>query len=990
MPKKILLLIGAIIFLSFFIFKYQLYWAIVGKTGIAIAYSLDQFFPLLFTGIVGLWFFYKKTKKNILWNLWKQHSLSIALLFLAVVIVHGLIIGFYFFGEDPTTTLIPSMEPASSTGNVLIERLKGYPLGVFIVSYLFFGTHAWLYNLVTLFIFTLAVIALYALLYILTGKKVPALLGTIFFVTTPVYLDAFTWQTTASGMSLALLVGILFLIMLILFQKTKKPIYYLFSLLFFVAMLKISFVRILGFIVVVFYLFFFPAFSKKFSFKQASLFFLPFFSVWFICLSMQYLMPIHFFEKLFTLITHPYAGVDETLHIRVRSDPLRTDNYFLAIGTLLAYLFVPTQIASYVFSSIKTLLQSLSNGLFNPSLTAITGNILIILTALLSIFSFIKRKNFVFWMILFAIFVMLANIFYIPLFIPDFHSPEGLDNIFMRNYAGNGPGSRYVFMSSLGLGILIAALTYWLLKKRGKYKSFILFGIGLIIIFQAYLSIQSRYEVVSEVKYQSTLPEQIFPMIPRDKKKKILFSTNPEVNSIERKIGGEKWLYAFYPNGELLYINKKEKLLQLIKSGEYKKENIYAFYTNPETFAFADVSQLVRNELVDRIVARPVVLQSDSTTFSSRVTQSEYDMYPFFLQRGVFISHDIQEKFLQPRQITFSLEKEYIPGVFPYLDLLPFSQKRQFPLALWRYANNAPIIDIDNELDTKLQVKTYNKQIAQISQTESQAIIAILKNREELLPQTQFAVSDIVTYDNKIRQKSLLDGVFITNPLKTSDTYFLAETTPTTITLRFPYPITVGRVLLNVPPGFPANLPVNIQIYSSTESTAIIGTMDNAIPTQWSPNKGNLYDIKLQSVLTDSLRIEIIKTTGNPITLDEIIVDDVNALIYSPEEIHEVGKLAQRYVNSWEQLDTLLSINQWNSLTAFYACAEDIDWQKQKKDMSEEIPHVWKASQTPLHYFLTNETLSFSVDCNGSVLRKIILVAPTNPGKFTVNNIVLE
>jgi len=217
MKKKVTIFSFIIVFFSYFSFNASLYWLLVKKTGIGFAYVFDQFSPLLISVSVLFWFFKEKIKKELFITVLKKHGVSCLLIVTIVLLVHGWITGFYFFGEEPTSILAEVITPGSEK---LVNILRGYHWGTYVLSYLLFGTHAWMYNIFTLFLFTLASLTLYVFLYIIFRKKIPALLGTLFFVTTPAYLDTFNWQANASGMSLVLLVSIASLIFLLYFQKT--------------------------------------------------------------------------------------------------------------------------------------------------------------------------------------------------------------------------------------------------------------------------------------------------------------------------------------------------------------------------------------------------------------------------------------------------------------------------------------------------------------------------------------------------------------------------------------------------------------------------------------------------------------------------------------------------------------------------------------------------------------------------------------------------
>src|SRR5258706_936020 len=217
MVKKTFLFSILITSFTLFSFSSQIYWLFVNKIGIGAAYVLDQFFPLLIS-LGTMYYFHTRSLIHLpLRKLWQMHKLQIITITVSILVVHGLILGYYFFGEEPTSILEEGLSPGSTK---LVALLRGYHWGTYIVSFILFGTHAWLYNVFILFLFIAAAILLYFFLYVLFNDTISSLIGVLFFVTTPSYLDTFNWQANISGMSLALCVCLFSLCILIRFQKT--------------------------------------------------------------------------------------------------------------------------------------------------------------------------------------------------------------------------------------------------------------------------------------------------------------------------------------------------------------------------------------------------------------------------------------------------------------------------------------------------------------------------------------------------------------------------------------------------------------------------------------------------------------------------------------------------------------------------------------------------------------------------------------------------
>lgn len=228
MDKRNLLLVILIFIFTIINFNFVPYWLLVYKTGVGTAYVVDQLLPF-FVASFCMAFFLRPDKK--IKSLLALHWKFLLLIVLAIFFTHGKMLGWYFFGEEPVSNLIPVTNNDISWFVTGVAR--GWHISIYILSYLLFGTHALPYNIIILLLFTITAILLYVLLYKLFQKKFPAFIGTLFYVTTPAFQDTFYWQMNISGMSLALSAGILSVLLLINFQKTMRYKYIILSLLFF-------------------------------------------------------------------------------------------------------------------------------------------------------------------------------------------------------------------------------------------------------------------------------------------------------------------------------------------------------------------------------------------------------------------------------------------------------------------------------------------------------------------------------------------------------------------------------------------------------------------------------------------------------------------------------------------------------------------------------------------------------------------------------------
>lgn len=192
-----------ILLLSIPIFQFRVYWLLVDAIGVGFAYFIDQFLPLITTSIVA----FAVVKKNVPIDVVKRYasvsSIPLLIIIISSLVVHGLVLGNYFMGEEPTTIL---SGVTNGDGTALINGiLRGYHYGIYVLSYQLFYTKAILYNAVALVLYIFTAIVLYIFLNQLFNKKViPALVGALFFVTTPAYMDMFFWQSNFSGMPIAL------------------------------------------------------------------------------------------------------------------------------------------------------------------------------------------------------------------------------------------------------------------------------------------------------------------------------------------------------------------------------------------------------------------------------------------------------------------------------------------------------------------------------------------------------------------------------------------------------------------------------------------------------------------------------------------------------------------------------------------------------------------------------------------------------------------
>ena len=720
----------------------SVYRFLVDKIGIGFAYSLDQFLPVIITSIIA----FIVTKRSLPISAVKRylltHSIPILIIVTTTLVVHGWVLGNYFFGEEPNAVLRPV-----NIGEVQNPLdLRGYHLGMYILSYELFSTNIVFYNILALILYILTAIILYIFLTQLLNRKTPALFGTLFFVTTPAYLDMFSWHLHFLGMPLALSVGLLCLISLLVYQKNSKFYFYLLSLMFYLSMLKISFARLHAFIILPLFMCLFPVLSSthfyKSNIKRFALLVLPYVCILSSYLLIVFMLPDNVFIKLFPSLFpgSEYAGADITLTRKVVS----FDGYWVILSLLTAYLFIPSRVAEVYYPKLKEFLHEFPFIPADISLTFFFGTLIIII---LSITGFVALKNIKqTWgrLTAFSLIALFANLVFIPLLIQGYSDITQLDQRIALTSPGSGPGIRYVFVSSMGLAMFVATITFWLSKHR---KSTVIFLVSIfaLLTYYSYLNISSHLDGLKDIHpAQSAVPNNIFSMVPRDGYKKILYSANPAKNAIDKNIGD--WLYAFYKPEELEYTKSLEDVKNLVSGGRYEKNNFYAFYNNPQTQTFKDVSELAKNEIFDNKVSQDTgQLIHDADLYTS-FTKTNNSTFPYVLKRGIYISEDFNQQILSPRKLSISVHKNMLPIQFPYVDgyVVTKDYHDLFPRSILDSLNNKPLIFSIKQINLAFSAKSLNNNLINELPLESRLNVAReLVNREITKDKRDVIISDL-------------------------------------------------------------------------------------------------------------------------------------------------------------------------------------------------------------------------------------------------------
>ena len=954
-----------ILVLSAFSFQGLLYFRLNPYMGIGWSYVIDQSFPLVITlltlGAFAIRSLKKKSNhKNFLKAL-KEHRVNIFLILTILFLAHGFLLKYYFFAEDISSVL-------SKVNNGIIDFPfdpinNGYALLPFIFSFLIFKTNALFYNVISIISFIFAALSLYVLSYTLSKDKLVALFSSLFFVTTPVFLDMFSWQGSVSGMSFVLGLSLLSLIFLIFFQINSRIIYYILSILFFISAVKTGFVRTAGLAIPIGFLILFPfPWAKARSFSKRFLFVIPYLIIW----------------LEFLLFRWQFTGFISTGNVFKVSDYLSTLFYYFAM------VFFPSKFAAIIFPWLKGNAFSISNFL---SLVFIIGLVLLIVLIPLFLFSFLKRKTNFFWLIFYAIVIIFGGLFYVPLFgtVP---SPVNFDNYFIASVPPYGPGSRYVFFSSVGVSLLLGALFSLSISSKKIFVK----PIGLLLIAILFLNlwatIGGHQKIVSSISEpDKKFMKNFFTLVPIDGKKKLVFSTNPTRNMIDNNVGASRWLYGFYKETELTYVNDEKKFLELANSGIYKKENTYAFYNNPETGSFANVSLEARDALEGKNDEIPLNFSSEeaSTKFEKVISTDGYKLN--LLQRAVLETSDINKRIFIGTSLKLNISSSESPSEFPYSDSLVFDSHSDIPKGLlYLIPQYSPSVTSSLKNFSFSTLDSFNNVSAKdIPDSDRNSIINTLISREKLRAGTVLSVSNIDNSNPNSSAFSLLDGLYTSEPKPAPDEkFYISSSSSSAINFILPYPTILGRVLLNTSKSYASeHFPQNIEVLGSVDGVnfELIGTYKGEV-YPWSSNNGKMVEINLVPMESRFVKVILDNEAGESIMLDEIILDDIDSLSHTPWQIGEYQSKSFKFVDNEMLLSSLRSLDSARFATIFYSCAENIDWKRQTKNADALVPGVWN------RIILSTEDISditIPINCYGSLLRKIIIIGPPYPSSFGGN-----
>lgn len=962
----------ALVIFSELIFSNLIYNYFFPLVGTGWAYVVDKSAPLLTVFFMSFFFLRKNWHRSR--NFIFSNKVPISALCIIILLVHGLLLRYYFFAEDIYTIL--GQVNNNNRYFSVSPSINGYPFFPFVLSFLLFNIHALPYNIISLTSFILTALSLYWFIHVISGRKFLAFMTGLFFVTTPSYLDMFSWQGSIQGMSQVLFIGLMSCIFLIYYQKSKNSFFYILSLSFFVSALNMGFVRIAGIIFSLLFLIIFPFFKTMTGIWKRFLQAAPYVVVW-----------IEFvrIRPGTSLFAVPFKILEE------KSTSFDFSNYFPPLFYYLDHLFLPATIARYLFPWLKDELFAKFETIQNISFVYAFGLVIFVVLSLLTFIAALRLRSFNGKLVILGLIFIFGNLFYVPLLGSVPKDTTFFDRQFI-NPAYN-PGSRYVFSSAVGVSMLFGLLFAALISLKSKLRYILSAFMLTIIIVNGFISFSAHRRITQSISIPDKIfMDNFFSMVPQDGKKKLVYAVNPIKNMIDVNVGGSNWLYGFYKRDELFYTKDKKEFESLVRLNEYGKENIYAFYTNPETNSFKNISLEVYNKTVGQenknlqisfLLKAPSMIVSDL----SGVNFNRFS-------RAILESEDLNYRILFEKNLHLKLSHEAIvANDLPYSDII-VDAGNKYPHALWRIISNnyyqPAIFSKKENIPSEFILESFeSSSIGELSLEEKQEIVGVLQEREGLVNNIKISSSNINKDNKGVSESALLDGRYASDPAPTSsERVYLSDNSPVTFNIEFPYPIVLGRILLNAPKSHAGNFsPKEADILSSYDDISYesVGSLDDQIESDWSPNNGKMINVLLKPVLSNFLRV----TLSNPdssLLLDEVVIDDYAALKYSPQQIIDYKNRAFLYIDNPDLLKRLISVNSYNYIPLVYACAEDDDWKKQKQDFKTLLPGIWKVEEVDL----SENKKILSVNCDGTVLRKIIIFGPPYPSTLKMEEAYLE
>lgn len=729
------------------------------------AYVVDQLLPAIAVVFLA-WFTFKRyvPKVDIL-SFLRTHIKVLITLVIATLVVRGWILEGYFYGEELRSIIEPVVD--GDLEHLISPAWRGWHLGLYVGSFLLFGHNTLPLNTVSLILYLLCILSLYLLLFLLFKKTLPAFVAVLFYITTPVYQNFFNWQAHVSGTSLALFLGILSLIFLLFFQKNSKKMIYIVSILLFAVSIKISLARMFGFVALPVFLSFFPKLSLTKSLKSSVLQAAPFILLWLSVFLFEYLLPQIFYRE-YNAMFGIYFPESVTLEpLSVRRSPLNFQGYHITLAAFTTALFLPTQMAAELYPFLKGKLFTMFSTI-DISITFAVGLIAQIMLIILGVFAATRIKKGVCILIIFALVFIFTNMFYFPPTLGSVYTDlKSLDDTFISADTSSGPGLRYLFVPTVGLAILLGLLVDHF--NSTKRNSRFLLSVLLVAIFtvSGFLSIKSYRNMLQDALAQKILPNHIFSMVPQGNEMKLLFSTNPAINKIDDKLTKKQsWLYSFYW-GRIIYLKNVQDVREAIADKNISRENFYAFYNDPHTQAFKDVSTLARSELYDGVVEQGTILLGKEINLTTSFTTTDDPSFPRILNRGIYISDELSQRILAARWLSIFLQKKKLPAKYPYMDgfVVEKGSLVVFPLGVLDMLKNKPFQVSVKQVTLALSIKSLDNSLINTLSSKQRIEIAkeMIKN-ETIEDETVITVSDVEQINKHYIDSQEILNTFLDGP----------------------------------------------------------------------------------------------------------------------------------------------------------------------------------------------------------------------------------
>lgn len=992
-----------ILIAGFLSFRYFLERILFPHLGMGWSYVIDQMTPLILTSIA-LFYFHQKYKfiRSIVQSL-KADWIQMLMLFIIAFVSHLGILT-YFFWSDEVIWMLHPITNNNATFFFHADHMKGYFITSYALLYLLFGTNAWVFPFISVLTFSISVLFAYWFVYLLSQKRMIAFLAALFFATTPAYLDMFTWHSTAHAP--ILIFGLTSLIALLYYQQTNKTVFYIFSILFFFVTIKMGFVRSAGLTFIPLFLLCFPLVSvkKKYSGISALLLASPYFAITTYFVLFNFLFPeISIFWRDYK-ITGSFSEAF-TIFLEYREAGKNSIPLLPKLVYFLTHMFVPSGLLYTSIDIIRWILSKTIGETYamQSSIVLLLGNVISLSLGAILAITLYFRKNKYSLLVIFAIMFIVINMFHSALgfqgvyFRPTYAGyPVSLDNYFIKEDLGYGPGSRYLYISSLGVALLFA-LGMWLVGKRSRVSKVIAVLLALcILLINTFYTI--RAQVINSDRMQSYkyLADHIFQLVPRDGKPKLIYSVNSEKSGLDTKFAGWRWMYGFYRIDEFTYSKDRKEVLDLIQTKKYKPENVYAFYHNPSTLTFFDVSQEVRKEFFTQKDSKKQSIPLKISPSKTELIGENFKQHPLLYQRAVLSAFDINKRIISPKTLHVTVQEKRVAPRFPFADVIILPNDHGMPLPVWQQLNARyrPLLlqSVSGYINATRLNTFKGLPVHQIPITQRTEMQSIILNREQIIRGAIVTTNSINTDNKSVSVDSLIDNHLTHFPFPREDErYYMAASTAAEITIQLTEPRTISRIFLNTMHTHNTlHIPIDGSIFVSLDGITYtkVASISEKTISEWSPNKGIAHAIDLPTVNTQFIKIQITKTKGNPPSFDEIIIDSDIAKLYPMDKIYEIELSSFWHVDTNDYFQTLMQSDKYNHMFIIYACAEDKDWQKQQEHKETDISGIWHINTISPHE--DKVSIESEIDCQGSILRQVSIVGPSYPLNLTVESATIE